>query len=65
MPTVYSRVASGVMRGNWTQSDLRRVSELVGKKTLSIRAAAKAFNIPERTLRRRIKKNYFRKRGKL
>jgi hypothetical protein len=31
---MYSSVASEATRGNWTEMDLRRALEFVGKKTL-------------------------------
>jgi hypothetical protein len=63
MPTVYSRVASGATRGNLTEVDVTRASEVVLEKALSMRAAAKEHKIPERTIRGRIKKYDFLKTG--
>jgi hypothetical protein len=38
MPAVYRRVASGDSRGNWIEANLKMASEVVKRKTLSIRA---------------------------
>ncbi|RLU23500.1 hypothetical protein DMN91_003705 [Ooceraea biroi] len=61
MPNVYIRRTN---RASWTQEDLQKAAEDVLQNGLSTRVAGKKYNIPEKTLRFRIKKNDFIK-GKI
>ena len=58
MPNTYTRKSN---RALWTEEDLKNAGTAVIEKRLSIRAASKQFNIPEKTLRTRIKTNNFSK----
>ena len=59
MPTFYTVRKS--TRGKWTQEDLTRAVEPVLHDKIPIRQAARANNIPDKTLRSRLeKKNYIK-----
>ncbi|XP_031336978.1 tigger transposable element-derived protein 1-like [Photinus pyralis] len=59
MPNVYVRKSS---KGSWSQEDLQQAIGVI-ENGLSIRSAGKQFKIPESTLRNRLKKNSFEKKG--
>lgn len=54
MPLVYKRKTS---KGNWTVATLKEAITCIQNKNLSIRNAAKTYNIPYSTLQERLKKN--------
>lgn len=60
MPTDYKRVSN---RGSWSQIDLDAAINLIKNENISIRAAARATGVPEKTLRNRILKNNFLKQA--
>lgn len=58
MPNVYVRKSN---KGSWSEEDLRRATEAIKNDSFSIRAASRQFNIPESTLRNRLRRNTFEK----
>lgn len=60
MPRLYERKSN---RGAWTEEDLKAAFNAVINEGMSSYAASKHFNIPERTLRRRLQKNDDKKHG--
>lgn len=59
MPRVYTRKTD---RASWSQEDLNNALHAVIEEKVKIREAGRRFNIPERTLRRRLISRNFEKR---
>lgn len=60
MPRSYERTSN---RGSWTQELLQAAFKAIKEDGMTIYTASKTFNIPERTLRRRILTNNDKKEG--
>lgn len=60
MPRTYIRKSN---RGSWAESDLQKALKAVNDGEQTVYKASKIFNIPERTLRRRLLKDDDKKRG--
>lgn len=58
MPRKYQRKSN---RGRWTEENLRTAINLIQQDHIPIREAGRICNVPERTLRRRMKNNNFEK----
>ncbi|XP_046739416.1 uncharacterized protein LOC124407375 [Diprion similis] len=56
MPNKYQRQASAT-RGNWTEESLKAAINALKNGEMSVYAAAKAYQIPRKTLERRFKNN--------
>lgn len=60
MPRIYKRKEGVTPRiPTWTEESIRKAAKAVESNTMRLKAAAKAFGIPPRTLGRRIKKADF------
>lgn len=60
MPTEYKR-KTGSTRGSWREVDLEKAVDAVNNKSVGINEAARIYNIPKTTLKRRLKKGVLSK----
>lgn len=60
MPTTYVRKGTS-KRGEWSEDSLQNAVNAVEKNEMGVNAAAKAFGIPQSTLKRRLKSHNFSK----
>lgn len=60
MPRTYVRKSK---RGSWTEDQLKNAFKAIKEEGMSVYKASKTFDIPEKTLRRRILKNNSDKEG--
>lgn len=60
MPRTYERRTD---RGSWTENDLQNAFKAVKQDGMTVYKASQTFNIPEKTLRRRLLKNDDKKHG--
>lgn len=60
MPTTYKRKL-GSTRGSWNNEDLLKAVDAINENLMGINEAARCFNIPKTTLKRRLKNNTFSK----
>ncbi|KAJ4436168.1 hypothetical protein ANN_18798, partial [Periplaneta americana] len=59
MPTVYKRKNDA--RGRWTEDDLKRAIDAVRENKMGVNEASRNFDIPSRTLRRRMTSSNYKK----
>lgn len=60
MPTYYKRKSNST-RGSWTEQSLQSAIDAVESGSMGVNAAARQFEIPASTLRRRLKQNNSKK----
>lgn len=65
MPTDYKRKQTAKARGTWTSDNLIRAVDAVRNGNLGVNEAARTFQIPHATLKRRIKCNNLTKTNRL
>ena len=65
MPNVYVRKVGAKPRGTWTLENLKNAIIAVKTKEMGVNKAARTFNIPETTLKRRLKRNDTQKKKRL
>lgn len=65
MPNEYKRKVGSKPRGLWTFENLKRAVNAVISKEMGVNEAAKRFEIPKTTLKRRLKKQDYEKNKRL
>ena len=63
MPRKYQQNLNAPLRGSWTEQQLRTAVEKVQAGEISKREAHRRYNVPPRTLERRINTGRFEKGG--